>query len=333
MASQKDRSQAGVHWLRRSSVLSTVVAVVAVVAAAALLGQPISAAEARPSINQTVPPPTPRPQVPAPGDDDDDDNDNSNSNDNSAGSAGSAVSEQQPVVTPDPAAAGAGQTAVVNVVALNVRQGPGTSFPVIGKLAQGDAITVEARNTAGDWWLVCCIPGSETRGWVSAGLIVPGFGADGVAGLPVSDSPVGASPLAATPAVTTTAASTVTLAPGSQSGTVAGVNLNVRSGPSTDAAVIAKLRADDVVSVLGRNAAGDWLYICCVGSPAGNGWVSAAFITPAFAAADLEEVNAAAPPAPAASAGAAPQAATGEAGNGGLSVAIAQQPPFAVQGN
>ena len=69
------------------------------------------------------------------------------------------------------------------------------------------------------------------------------------------------------------------------------MNLNVRSGPSTDDAVLGKLRGSDTVTVLGRNAGGDWLYICCIGTPPANGWVSAQFITPAFAAGDLPEVG------------------------------------------
>jgi hypothetical protein len=104
---------------------------------------------------------------------------------------------------------------------------------------------------------------------------------------------------------------------------VAGVNLNVRQGPGTDQPVVGKLRAADAVSVLGRNAAGDWLYICCAGTPLTNGWVSAQFITPTFAASDLAEVTGA--PAATTDVGAA-------ATTGGLSLEIAQEPPFAVQG-
>ena len=331
MPSRKDRSQYGAYWLRRYWVLLAVAALVAVVS---LAGQPLFAADAQPAINQTVPPPTPRPEVTDPGNNDDNNDDNN---------SGSPATEQQPAATLEPSSATgqtAEQTAVVNVLALNVRQGPGTDFPVIGKLVQGDAVVVEARNTDGDWLLVCCIAGTETRGWVSAGLIAPNFGPEQAAALPVSDSAVAAAPLATTAVPTTTSAATATtpvttttLVPGSQPGTVAGVNLNVRSGPGTDNAVVAKLRAGDIVSVLGRNAAGDWLNICCVGTPAGNGWVSAEFITPAFAAADLEEVTVATQTAaPAATSAAAPGPAAAADSAAGLTVVIAQQPPFAVQG-
>jgi len=31
---------------------------------------------------------------------------------------------------------------------------------VIGKLAQGSTVSVEAVNTAGDWWQICCVAGT-----------------------------------------------------------------------------------------------------------------------------------------------------------------------------
>jgi uncharacterized protein YgiM (DUF1202 family) len=217
-------------------------------------------------------------------------------------------------------------TAVVQVVALNVRQGPDTTYPVIGKLTQGNEVTVEGRNEAGDWWYVCCIADSDTPGWVSATLVTPNFAAEQAAALPVTSStpaPETTSTITPTTTSTSTSGTTSTTAGGVQ-GTVAGVNLNVRSAPNTDAAVLGKLRGTDTVSVLGRNATGDWLYICCIGMPASNGWVSAQFITPAFAAGDLPEVGSDGEPSNSTDAA--------DTGTGGLSVAVAQQPPFAVQG-
>jgi uncharacterized protein YraI len=216
----------------------------------------------------------------------------------------------------------------VDVLVLNVRQGPGTTFPVVGKLAQGDEVTIEGRNEAGDWYYVCCLAGSDTRGWVSAELVAPSFSPEQATALPVTASvpdPTGGQ---------TAPAGTSPAAPGVR-GTVAGVNLNVRSGPSTDDEVIGKLRGSDTVAVIGSNAGGDWLYICCVGSPAVNGWASAQFITPTFAAGELPVLGSDGQPAGAGSETATDTGApdTGaEAGAAGLSVGVAQQPPFAVQG-
>jgi len=219
MQSQNDRSQNRAHWLGRPWTVLTIVAFAAILL---LAGQPLLAADTRPEINQTVPPPTPAPSVTNPADDADTDN-------------GSTSNDSTGAVTPQPGAAASGLTAVVDVLTLNVRQGPATTFPVIGKLTQGMTVTVQARNTAGDWWLVCCVPNSQTSGWVSAALIVPSFGAEQAAALPISDSAVTTDPLTATTTSTTTVAAPV---PGSRPGVVAGVNLNVRQGPSTDNPVV-----------------------------------------------------------------------------------------------
>lgn len=352
MQNRKSRSHTGAQWLRRHWIL---IAVVVIASVLVLARQPLLAADAQPRISQlppgTVPPPTPKPEVPKPGNDDNNNdnnnNDNNNNDNNNDANNASPVEQTAPVVAVAAVTSTSGLTATVDVLTLNVRQGPGTTFPVIGKLAQGSTVSVEAVNTAGDWWQICCVAGTETRGWVSAALVVPGFAADQAAALPVSDSTVEAAPLGTATITTTTATTGTTTAPtlvaGAPTGTVAGVNLNVRSGPGTDSPVVAKLRANDVVSVVGRNAAGDWLYICCVGSPAGNGWVSAQFLTPSFAAGELEEVaggSAAVPgdttAAQGAAEGAADSTAAGAAGEvsgtSGLSLTISQQPPFAVQG-
>ena len=50
---------------------------------------------------------------------------------------------------------GGALTGTVSVVALNVREAPSTSDPILGKLSSGTIVTLLARNEAGDWWLVC----------------------------------------------------------------------------------------------------------------------------------------------------------------------------------
>jgi uncharacterized protein YgiM (DUF1202 family) len=309
------KSQGLVQRVRRHWLLLGIVALAFVVL---LAGQPALAADSRPEVNQTVPPPTPTTTVPSPAD-------NGNTDSNASGGDSAQTGAPASAVVTETAPATGTLTAVVQVVALNVRQGPGTTYPVIGKLTQGNEVTVEGRNEAGDWWYVCCIADSDTPGWVSATLVTPNFAAEQAAALPVTSS---------TPAPETTSTitptTTSTTTGGGVQGTVAGVNLNVRSAPNTDAAVLGKLRGTDTVSVLGRNATGDWLYICCIGTPASNGWVSAQFITPAFAAGDLPEVGSDGKPATITGAAAGTGAA--DTATDALSVAVAQQPPFAVQG-
>lgn len=118
-------------------------------------------------VNQTVPPPTPtREDTPVPtatsrpsNNDDDDQN-------------------QSPTVTPLPPTATPmpeGLQASVAVVRLNVRGGPGTTFPVIGVVVNGQTVQVLERNEAGDWWKICCLPGTTSEGWVSAQFLQPAF--------------------------------------------------------------------------------------------------------------------------------------------------------------
>jgi uncharacterized protein YraI len=338
MHSRTRKTQGLAPFARRHWLLLTVAGLAFL---ALLAGQPALAADVRPDVNQTVPPPTPRPSSDNNNNNNDNNDNNNNDSNNQSDNGGAASSQTEtPAVAATETATGA-LTAVVQVVSLNVRQGPGTAYPVVGKLAEGSEVTVDGRNDAGDWWSVCCIAGSDTRGWVSAALVTPNFAAEQAAALPVVASEPAPE---ATPAPTATPAAGATggAAAGSGvQGTVAGVNLNVRSGPSTDDAVLGKLRGSDTVTVLGRNASGDWLYICCIGTPASNGWVSAQFVTPAFAAGDIPEVGSDGQPGTGTGAAAAVEtpAAGGEgaqaaeaAGTGALSVAVSQQPPFAVQG-
>jgi len=44
--------------------------------------------------------------------------------------------------------------AVVNTVRLNVRQGPGTNYPVIDVLEAGDDLAITGKNTAESWYQV-----------------------------------------------------------------------------------------------------------------------------------------------------------------------------------
>ena len=340
------------RWARRYWLALAVLGLATVLVFA---GQPVLAADGQPDINQTVPPATPRPTALAPTPTPKPNN-TSNDNDTAPTPTPAAAGETAPTsgdpVTAPAGTTGSALTAVVQAVTLNVRQGPGTTFPVVGKLTQGGVVTVIGRNQAGDWWNVCCVPGSETPGWVSAQFASPNFSADQAAALPVVDGTTAtavattaattvATTTVATTRVTTTLVTTVTLIEGGIQGTADAVTLNVRSGPGTDTPVIAKLKQGAAVTVLGRNQAGDWLQICCLAGAQPNGWASAQYISPAFDATELDVVDAAAvapappetpaaaeTPAPAATVSASEPSATGAS----LAVAIVQQPPFAVQG-
>lgn len=59
------------------------------------------------------------------------------------------------------------EAGVVVVSSLNVRQGPGTSFPAVGSLSQGEKFYVlgETTNSTNNKWLLVRLP-DNTFGWV-----------------------------------------------------------------------------------------------------------------------------------------------------------------------
>ncbi len=68
------------------------------------------------------------------------------------------------------AAQGGDVTGLVSGVTLNVREAPNASAAKLGQLPGRTPVTVEARNGAGDWFLVRA-PEAGLRGWVAAGYI------------------------------------------------------------------------------------------------------------------------------------------------------------------
>lgn len=62
---------------------------------------------------------------------------------------------------------------------VNVREGPGTAYPVLGQLAPGNNYRVTGKNEAGDWWQIDI--GSEKKGWVINQLVTAAGAVDKVA--------------------------------------------------------------------------------------------------------------------------------------------------------
>ncbi len=112
------------------------------------------------------------------------DDESSNESDNGGSGNGSSSTENLDSSTPNivfpqvPAGSPAtSQTAKVSVNALNLREGPGTSFNTLGNLPANTEVAVLSRSEDGTWWYICCIPGTQTMGWVSAQLLTPNFDA------------------------------------------------------------------------------------------------------------------------------------------------------------
>lgn len=79
------------------------------------------------------------------------------------------------------------QTVAVTVTAtrVNVRAGPGTTFPILTHASRGTVYTGVGRTQAADWIQICCV--NQRNGWIYAALVsVEGS----VAGLPVTTGSV-----------------------------------------------------------------------------------------------------------------------------------------------
>ena len=125
-------------------------------------------------------------------------------------------------------------------------------------------------------------------------------------------------------------------------GQVVVVRLNVRSGPATKYDIIGTLSNGDTVQLLGRNEAGTWWALCCVGENSRPGWVNAQFIKPGGSRTDannalpiLQDLNnlAAVSVPGTAAVDAAPLDGNDAADATELELIASQNPPFAAQGD
>jgi uncharacterized protein YgiM (DUF1202 family) len=81
----------------------------------------------------------------------------------------------------------ANQPTVTTRSGLNVRGGPGTDYPIIGRLTEGQTLVITGRNAETTWWQVVYPPGSNERGWISGD---PQFtSATNIEGVPIVQAP------------------------------------------------------------------------------------------------------------------------------------------------
>ncbi len=52
---------------------------------------------------------------------------------------------------------------------VNIRQGPSTLFPIVGKMAEGSRYRIIGKTRDGQWWQICCV--NEKPAWVAAWVV------------------------------------------------------------------------------------------------------------------------------------------------------------------
>lgn len=67
--------------------------------------------------------------------------------------------------TPEPAKA----KLFVNIDIVNVRQGPGTTYGLVGTAEKDTELEIIGKNAQGDWWQICCVNGEP--GWIFGELV------------------------------------------------------------------------------------------------------------------------------------------------------------------
>jgi lysozyme len=145
---------------------------------------------------------------------------------------------EDPTPPPDPS----GDRYRVTAGTLNVRSGPGTNYPVIGRMVKNDIVEALASNPDGSWLRVRRLT-DGLMGWVSAAYLQK-----------ISTPPSGDDQYR----VTANA-------------------LNVRTGPGTTYPSIGFLVSGDIVEKLEQNAAGTWFRVRRL-TDSLTGWVSSAYL-------------------------------------------------------
>jgi TolB protein len=207
-------------------------------------------------------------------------------------------------------------TARVNNNGLNLRQGPGAAYELLGTLSRDEEVSVLAINKSRDWLLVKTVDGNF--GWVSLEYLVP----DGsLADVPQVISPApdrdiapgqvapvfpeGAESSSVVDTETQTVAAITHIEPASASSLAVSrldltpvatarakrANVDLFRGPAVSYAPIVTLSIDEHVSVLAHNQDRDWLLVKPVDTYKSPGWVPAQDLIVAGSLANAPQVT------------------------------------------
>lgn len=174
-----------------------------------------------------------------------------------------APAPQEPVTLPPPAS---GAPTATTTDYVNLRSGPGTNYPIYGVAAPGATSEVVGVSSDGQWWVVV-VPtttASSGQAWVSASYTVT----TNTATVPVVPAPPPPPTVTPPPPSSTSIIGTAT------------EPVNVRSGPGTEYPSYGVVPAGTQGQIIGANEDYSWyqVVIPTTVSPAGYGWVSAAYV-------------------------------------------------------
>jgi N-acetylmuramoyl-L-alanine amidase len=167
-------------------------------------------------------------------------------------------------ITPTPVPPVVSANAFVTANFLNIRNGPGANFSIVGRVSRGQGMTVTGRNAEGSWALVN-VPNVVNNGWVSLRFISTNVN---VFSLPIVSN-TGVNPPFVDP-----------IPVGGSSGIVNTPQLNLRRGSSIAFGVITQLQLGEGVNLVARNSSGSWLLVQIADGR--TGWVNARFINTGY---------------------------------------------------
>ena len=76
---------------------------------------------------------------------------------------------EPPTPTSEPPTPTPSQPVAMPKQTINLRNGPGTAYAVIGSAKAGQTLEIVGKSADGTWWQVCCI--GDKQAWLSAGLV------------------------------------------------------------------------------------------------------------------------------------------------------------------
>lgn len=185
------------------------------------------------------------------------------------------TTSQSATAAPTGASTPPGPVVEIPAGGVNVRNGPGLDFELLGRLEAGLSAAVVAKNETGEWWQIEYEKGEAGLGWVADAVVDFKGDAGAVPPAPRPDEPTPTPTTPPTPSVTPTPTPTEQIIAGTIEVTEP---INVRDKPSTDGVLLGGLYLGDKANVLAVSQDGDWWLIEFPDGPEGVGWVAAEFV-------------------------------------------------------